>query len=333
MRDHAPLGPLQSSDFPLPLDEPFRTSDAAAAGLTRGRLAVLEERGQVRRLLRSVYVPAQVPDSRPLRVAALRLVVPQEAVVTDRAAGWLHGAPLILEPGAHKALTPVTMFHRSRGGRLRNEMCSSGQRMMPDSDVMEVGGLLVTTPLRTTLDLGRLLPRDQGFAGMDMMLSTELVTHDEVLASVERFKGCRGVRQLRALTPWIDGRSESPGESVLRLRWIDCPGMPRPEPQVEVEGPYGPCWLDIGDPRSRFAAEYDGEEWHGPEQTEHDESRRSFIAKTQRWTVKVFRRRHVFGRHQNAEVGLQAGMREALDALGRPVGRLDAEAFTTPRWL
>ena len=223
------------------------------------------------------------------------------------------------------------MFHRSLGGRLRNELCASGQRMMPDSDVMGLDGLLVTTPVRTTIDLGRLLPRVPAFSGMDMMLSTALLVGEEVLEALPRFKGFRGVCQLRALAPYIDpsvavARRVGRPAALARLR-----GPAAPEPQVEVEGPHGPCCLDIGDRRSRFVAEYDGQEWHGEEQAEHDEERRSFIARTQHWTIKVFRCRHVYGRHADVEDRLRAGMREALDTLGRRVGRLDAGAFATPR--
>ncbi len=51
------------------------------------------------------------------------------------------------------------------------------------------------------------------------------VPHELMAAEIGRFKGYRGVRQLRVLVPLGDGRSESPGESVLRLHWYDA-GLP-----------------------------------------------------------------------------------------------------------
>ena len=55
------------------------------------------------------------------------------------------------------------------GYRLRNGLVASGERMLRPEDVVEIGGLRVTTPLRTACDLGRLLHRDQAFAAMDSL--------------------------------------------------------------------------------------------------------------------------------------------------------------------
>ena len=41
-----------------------------------------------------------------------------------------------------------------------------------------------------------------------------------------------------ALAPFVDPDSQSPGESILRLRWLDV-GLPRPRCQVEVPAPGG----------------------------------------------------------------------------------------------
>ena len=86
--------------FPLPLDRPFTHGTAREAGLQNRDLGVLVTEGFLRRLVAGVYVADQVPDSLALRAQALRLVVPPDAVVTDRTAGWLHGAPMVLAPGA-----------------------------------------------------------------------------------------------------------------------------------------------------------------------------------------------------------------------------------------
>jgi hypothetical protein len=54
-----------------------------------------------------VLYAAQLTDSLELRLACLRLVVPENAVVTDRTAAWLHGAPMVLQPNAHLRLPPL----------------------------------------------------------------------------------------------------------------------------------------------------------------------------------------------------------------------------------
>lgn len=269
--------------------QPFTTAQAADAGLGPTLLGQMLRSGVVRRLVKGVHVVATTQDSLELRCRALRLVVPPGAVVTDRTAGWLHGVEMVLAPNDHVVVPPVSAFHRARGGRLRNDLTASGQRMMPDLDVEEVHGLLVTTRLRTALDLGRLLRREQAIAAMDQMLRDGDFTKDDVLEQAARFKGYRGVVQLRTLAPLIDGRAQSPPESVLRLRWIDCPDLPRPEPQVEVPGPAGATyWLDLGAECLRLGAEYDGEEWHGAERVDHDDERRTHVREREGWILPVF---------------------------------------------
>lgn len=304
---------LLDGSFRLPIDRPFTFGEAGELGVAPRALTALCRVGIVRRLVKGVYVAATVPDTLRLRCDGLRLVVPPGAVVTDRTAGWLHGADMILPPNAHLEVPPISVFHRSMGGRLRNDICASGQRMMPDRDVEVLHGLKVTTRLRTAHDLGRLLPREQAFAAIDAMLRLGGFDKVELVATIQRYRGHRGVRQLRALGPLTDHRAESPGESVLRLRWLDCVDLPRPEPQVPVPGPGGATlWIDVGVHGLRFGAEYDGEEFHGDEQAEHDASRRDWLDQRADWELVVVRREQVFGRHQSTDVLLREGLRRAL---------------------
>src|SRR3954447_11003267 len=255
---------LLDDRFPLALDAPFTSAMARACGIHSSELARLVQFGLLRRLIVGVYVASQVDDSLDLRVATLRLVVPPGAVVTDRTAGWLHGAPRILAPGDHQVVPRVSVFHRGRGCRLRTELLASGQRMMPDEDVMLVGGVRVTTPLRTACDLGRLLRREQALAALDSMLRLGSFDKEQLLEASSGFRGYRWVRQLRALAPLTDAGAESPEESILGLRWLDCPGLPAPEPQRPVAAPSwvpeGLYWVDLGVDDLKFAVEFDGEE-------------------------------------------------------------------------
>ncbi len=306
---------LLDERFPLPLDAPFTTRRATAAGVTPNDLTVLVTRGLVRRVLQGVYVVAQLPDSLELRASALSLVVPAQAVVTDRIAGWLHGAATILSAGDHLTTPLVSAFHRTRGCRLRNDLTRSGQRMMDDDDVMEVHGLVVTTPLRTACDLGRQPSRDAAFACMSMMLGTGLVTRDELVEAAAGFRGYRWVRQLRALAPLTDHRLESYYEAVTMLRWLDCTDLPRPQPQRSVPAPEsvrgGVYYLDLGVDEIRFGVEYDGVEFHGPEREEHDLRRRRWITEQHGWELRVVRKANLYGPQRDIEQLLRAGVAAA----------------------
>ena len=293
--------PLLDDGFPLPITAPFTTQQARAEGVPANQLTRLVREGLLRRLLKRVYVAAQVPDSLALRADALSLVVPPGSVVTDRTAGWLHGAD-VLAPNDHLQVPPIQLFRTAGHARVRNGISSGGERTLLPQDLTVVRGLVVTTPLRTAWDLGRLLHRDQAIGGLDAMERLQAFGHDEMLGGVERFARQRGVVQLRQLAPLADGRSQSMGESTLRLRWLDERDLPAPTPQVPVLDDAGReiFYLDLGVPELKLAVEYDGQRWHGPEQVAHDEARRDWIRRERGWMITVFRRDDVYGQHEDA---------------------------------
>ncbi|WP_323792021.1 hypothetical protein [Nocardioides sp.] len=304
------------SSSPLPLDVPFTAATAGAEGVTGHRLTWLTQQGYLRRLIKGVYVSQHVPDSTALRCAALGLVVPEDCVIVDRHAGWLHGAEMVLAPNEHINLQPISVFRPSGMGRLRNGLVDSGERNLLDRDITELNGLRVATPLRTACDLGRVRWTDRGIAGLDAMLRLGVFGHVELLAEVERYRGMRWVRTLRVLAPLADGRAESPGESVLRLHWIGA-GLPTPEPQFIV-------WrsgrilaiIDLASGAICYAAEYDGREWHSsPEQVEHDLERRGEL-RSEGWVIDVFECDDLFSPHCDPQARLRAGAREAALRLG-----------------
>ena len=131
--------PLLDDSFPLPVDRPFTLRQAVDAGVTRHRLRTLEQEALVRRVLKGVYVAAQVPDSLPLRTRALRLVVPAR-----RGGDGLDGV-LVLHRGAprgqHVDVPPLSVFRPAGHDRLRNTLCRSGERAFVDRRPTHVGGL------------------------------------------------------------------------------------------------------------------------------------------------------------------------------------------------
>lgn len=292
---------------------PFSRAQALAAGISPDKLKWLLSTGVLRRVLRGVYIVSTARETIATRAAALRFVVPARAVVVDETAGWLHGAHMILAPSQRLEVPSVHVFHRDGGCRLRRDVTASGERRLLDRDVTSVDGILVTTPLRTACDLGRLRLRDQALAAIDSLLRLDTFEYDDLMREVARFPGYRGVIQLRALAPLADGRSESPGESALRLRWLDA-NLPRPCPQHVVHGPRGQEWrFDLADPPRRYAAEYDGERHHTLlDDVAHDEERRWFLVEQEGWTIDALRRTDVYGLQQQAERILRRGHARAV---------------------
>ena len=267
--------------------------------------------------MRGVYVDTSVPDSLELRAEVLRLIVPPDSFVTDRTAGWLHGAPMILGPRDHEVAPPLSVYRLPDHGRHRLTMLDSGERTVSAEDLVTVRGITATTPLRTALDLGRLLPRAQALGALDSLLRLGAFSREDLLANVERLARQRGVVQLRRLAPWADAGAASPGESSLRLRWLEA-GLPRPELQIPVVVDGRPIFfLDMGLEELLFAAEYDGEEWHSRDgDRAYDEDRRQWLAERRAWRIEVFRSEQVYGRNEIASHQLTRAFHEARRTLG-----------------
>lgn len=210
LTDALPLHPLTSR---LPLDRPFTPAAARSAGVDRASLERMHREGSIRRLLRGVYLATTAQETPEVRAAALNLVVHRDSVVVDRAAAWVHGVDLLPPTRAEVRPVEVVSVRRDlRGGR-------GCVRQLTGHDLQVVGRLRLTTPLRTALDLGRLLPENLALGAMDALISGGTFTHVQLLAELPRLTGLRGVGQLRTLAAQVDARSASLAESALRLRW------------------------------------------------------------------------------------------------------------------
>ena len=304
----------------LPTDVPFTAAMARAEGVPAHALHQLVRSGLLRHPVQSVYAAHDLPDTLAHRVDILELILPAGCFVTDHTAAWLHAGDSVLLPNADLTPGRPDVFRRSQLRALRNPIVRSGERLVREAELMNVGNITVTTPLRTAADIGRLFNRDVALWGLDSMLATGAFCHEELLSILPRFAKQRGVVQLRVLAALADGGSASFGESALRLRWYDA-GLPRPELQVpvDVQG-RTTYWLDMGLAHQAFAAEYDGEAWHSSaEARAHDVARRNWLAQAG-WIVLVFRTRDVFGRLQTADQRLRAAYREVkLRPLGGEV--------------
>lgn len=278
-----------SDDCPNLPRTPFRYDAIDNLGLTRYRLKRLVRDGAVRLVVRGVYVDSDVVDTMDLRIQAVALVTPATHVVRDRTAAWLHGID-VLSYAEHDVPPPVETC-ALRGHEPSTHGGVAGRtRDLAAIDIVRIGDLQVTTPLRTALDLGCVLRRREAMAALDAFSRKHSITRAELASEAARFRRRRGVIQLRELIALVDARAESARESWMRLAIRDA-GLPAPTPQhwVEVDG--RPTYrLDLAYPRHRIAVEYDGWEAHRltPEQKARDSARRGWL-RDNGWTVIVVR--------------------------------------------
>ncbi len=138
----------------LPLDRPFTRTMARSVGVERAALERMLRDGTVVRLVRGVYAASSAPATPEVRAAAVALAIGRESIAVDRTAAWVHGVDVTGLPlGEARPLEVLSPGRRPRGA------LGSG-RQLSGHDVVRIEGLRLTTPLRTALDLGRLLPPD-----------------------------------------------------------------------------------------------------------------------------------------------------------------------------
>ncbi|WP_051706524.1 hypothetical protein [Nocardioides aequoreus] len=284
---------------------PFTTAMAADLGLGGRDLHALVGERRLHRLLVGVYADASLPLDLALRIRAVSLVLPPGGVVVDRTAAWLHGLDLFRRSSVFEA--PPVEVYVVGGTRMRRDAVDSGTRALLPRDVTEIGGVPVTTPLRTCLDLARLMWRYDALGAIDQYLALG-VPREEMLDELGRFRGFRWVRQARMLVPLGDPRAESMPESALRLHWYDALTAP-PEPQLWVldDDGHGVYRLDLGNEAMRYGAEYDGRQHHtASADVAYDERRRRWLD-GRGWEVDPFTQRHVYDLSPHPVDVLQAG--------------------------
>ncbi|BBZ11839.1 type IV toxin-antitoxin system AbiEi family antitoxin [Mycobacterium branderi] len=227
---------------------PFIGSEALSAGaLTKGQLTACHTR-----LFRNVYVAKDIDITAADRAKAAWLWSRRRGVVAGFSAAALHGSEWV------DAAEPAELIHDNRhrlpGLHVRSD------RLLPD-EIQIVGGVPVTTPARTAVDLACWHPTIPAVAGIDALARAAEIKDVDVQAILRRSSGRRGIARGKASLDLVDAGAESPKESWLRVILIQA-GLPRPQTQILVHDDFGDVFarLDMGWPKVKVAAEYDGEQ-------------------------------------------------------------------------
>lgn len=280
---------------------PLVASAASSVGLTPETVRDLLRTRRVRRVFRGVYVDTTVPDTRGLRAAALNLVKPRDAVFYGTTVAFLLGIDA-MPPKERFSFVPACIVpHHTSRCRQQTVRCREGY--LGEVDLMEVDGLIVTTPLRTTCDMLRTLWRPYALGAADAMAHAGLVTREETMSRVSLLKRYPGIVQARALASLIEPLTESPGESWQRLRLVDA-GFPVPKPQFEVRDRFDQliARLDHAYREARVGMEYDGREWHDDDEgKESDGGKRGYLRDGMGWRIAVGRQENIFGEDPSFE--------------------------------
>jgi hypothetical protein len=229
------------------MTDPFLGSEALAVGA----LTPYELRTRYAALHKDVYVPRDSELTAVLRAKACWLRSRRRGVLAGFSASALHGSKWI--DGALPAAIIDTNRRPTPGVQVWEE------RIAPD-EIATVGGMRVTTPARTALDLARRYATDGAVAAIDALIQATELKMADVELLVDRYRGRRGMKGARLALELVDGGAQSPKETWLRLLLIRA-GFPRPQTQIPVLNEWGwaDAYLDMGWEDIKVAAEYEGE--------------------------------------------------------------------------
>jgi len=259
---------------------------AATAPCTRARLRKAVASREVVRPVRGAYLRADVELTEIARAQVMALVVGRTAVLCDRTAAWVHGVDCLSYAELDDPPPVESCVLRGHEPTERPEVVGR-TRDLRDEDIVVIGGVRATSPLRTAADLLCLLPRREALAAADALMRAHGFTVADLRRLLVRYFRRRGVIQARDLAPLVDGRAESAGESWTRLVIIDH-DLPTPQVQVWIDVDGRPTYrLDLAYAHARIAIEYDGAEHHTRRaDRQRDEARRAWL-RAHGWRVIV----------------------------------------------
>ncbi len=234
---------------------PFRVSDAA------GHLTAHDLSGPLwHSPHHGVRSCALATDTSPMhRVLAAAALVRAGAALGGWCAAYLLGATELDGWDACGTAAPVVLALPPHS-QVRRPGVSCIRSPLHDDDIVVIGGIPVTSPVRTAFDLARTLPLTEAVVALDAMARAAGVNLDDVVAYVEDRPRWKGVPKTKRALALADPRARSCQETRFRLLWVLEAGLPTPLVNWSVVDKSGQLLgeIDLLDPTAGLAGEYDG---------------------------------------------------------------------------
>ncbi|THG30167.1 type IV toxin-antitoxin system AbiEi family antitoxin domain-containing protein [Naasia lichenicola] len=252
------LAPLDIAS--LQLDGVMLTRDLEALGIHPTRVAELVRSGSLIRIRRGAYVRASAwasasrDEQHRMLVRATDGLHSRRLVFSHYAAAALHGLPLI---GAWPQRVHVLDSAAAGGSSMPGLFV---HRTTAPRSVETIGSLTVTSIDRTLVDIGITASHLVAVTMMDFALHSGLATTETLLEELAYVSPGRGGKKAASAIYFADGRSESVGESLSRVRMQQL-GFEPPDLQVRFRDQQGlNAVVDFAWDAGRVVGEFDGRE-------------------------------------------------------------------------
>ncbi|MBM7848933.1 hypothetical protein [Arthrobacter roseus] len=304
-------GPMEPVHQPLTASDVLTYQQLRRTGLSEREIAADLKAARLRRMRRGVFIDAQRWNDAPFWEQNVVSVVAHHAVSQERGIYSHVSAARLIGVDLWNAPSAVHVMHLGRrGDRGPVGDVIRHNQSVPPQQVILVNGILTTSVERTIVDCARILSPESALVMADsgLRLGASIV---ELRELVKAGVGSRNINRVRRVLDIADGRSESAGESRLRLKLLDWQ-FPVPVLQLEVPTVVGLFRADMGWPELRLIAEFDGVgkyTAYGPtEQTLIDERRRETHLMEAGWQIIRVRWQDL-----NDDVGLRQRFDAAFD--------------------
>lgn len=282
------------------------TEQCEAAGVGASRRRNLVTRGAWRRVGRGVYDTGVVAgELHPYDVARLRVVwstllANPRAIAVGAGALMLHGVK-----GLPRRLVPEFSLPRGAAGRARDGTLV--RQYVTGSETVEIQGRDVVTVELALVQALPTLTREEAVASLDSALNQGLIGTDQLAPIRLRLRRRRNAARVIGWLPLVDGRAESPPETLARLQLHDA-GIAPDDLQREFFDATGTflgradlAWY-LGDGRW-LIVEIDSHEFHGAErQVQHDATRQNGLLSEGRNIILRFFPAHLNDGHAVNEI-------------------------------
>lgn len=244
---------------------PFDSRAALSAGvLSRHALAT-----RYTQIVPCIYAASDKTLSRWDEITAVSKWAPNESVVAGWAAAHVQGERWYSTGYANRRID-IYSTHDPRAPALVR--WRRPRRPLTVSDQIDIGGITVTSPARTAVDVARwAVSVDDMVCAVDSVCNATGTPIAAVEAAAERMRGLHGVRRVASHLSDCDPRADSPQDTLVRLRIARSP-LPAPVSQLRIRDADGRkiATADLGYPEWKVAIFYDGSHHGNPEQWRWD---------------------------------------------------------------